>query len=94
MSIVWVKDGEYISHDQNKPWTDEEEKKAFIDIKECCVCGEDLWKDSFVFWAGSKLMGFHAECARHMCFGLLTDVAKLTNTLSKKGKIIKFEPRK
>ena len=66
MSVVWVKSGEL--------QFEEKEQKTFFPVKECAMCGENLWRGDFIFWSGHIDMGFHTECAEHLGISLLKDV--------------------
>jgi len=57
-------------------WT-KEQTEDFFNVEGCPICGENLWRDDFVYWAGYKLLAFHPDCARSMCHGLMIDLVKI-----------------
>jgi len=82
MSIERVKDRKVIPQGDWLNFYTVEQYQIMVPVITCSICGEDLLDNDFVFWRGWDAMGFHTSCARHMCLGLLKDIAELTGSLA------------
>lgn len=66
MSVVWVKAGQL--------QYEEEDFEIFYPIEACAICGENLWRDDFIYWSGEIKIGLHPSCAEKLGISLLKDV--------------------